>query len=232
VALPGVSNGRVAPEVGRSKANYQRYAGRSTVRKLYLVPIIHMSADMGSLASALDERATAELGRELWQRHKQVVSGFWDSIARFFDSLDISGSKVYQDGLITDGLDGLIIIREGIAQGSKNYEIIAKLMERGAVLVRTEDLALVRQEHTYITKIARSKSLKEKEVAGLRYKLVKGKLLMQRDDFIAQRVNETLREAARARQWASAYASLHECAFRQINSGENKGSKKLFLFSG
>ncbi len=33
------------------------------MRKLYLVPILHMSADMGSLASALDETAKTELVR-------------------------------------------------------------------------------------------------------------------------------------------------------------------------
>jgi hypothetical protein len=162
------------------------------VRKLYLVPIIHMTADMGSLASALDEGAAAGLGKGLWERHKETVYGFWNSIAQFFDSLDVDGFKVYQDGLVADGQDGLRIITEGVRQGSKNYEIVAKLLERGAALVRTEDLALVKQEHAYITKIARSKSLKEKEVAGLRYKLAQSKLLRQRDDFIARRIGESL----------------------------------------
>jgi len=164
------------------------------VRKLYLVPIIHMSADMGSLASALEEGAAAGLGQELWQKHKEIVSGFWDSIARFFDSLDVHAFKVYQDGLVADGVDGLKIVKEGISQGSKNYEIIGKLLERGAVLVKTDDLALVKQERAYIAKIARSKSLKEKEVAALRYKLAQSKLLRQRDDFIAKKIKETLGE--------------------------------------
>jgi hypothetical protein len=149
---------------------------------------------MGSLASALDESAAAGLGQELWQRHKKIVSAFWDSIARFFAPLDVKGFKVYQDGLVTDGADGIRIVRQGISQGSKNYEIVGKLLEKGAILVKTEDLALVKQEHAYVTKIARSKSLRERELAALRYKLAQGKLLKQRDDFIVKRIKETLGE--------------------------------------
>ncbi|MGD1118318.1 MAG: hypothetical protein ABR886_02385 [Dehalococcoidales bacterium] len=162
------------------------------MKKLFIIPIIHMSADMGSVALALDEAAGARLTPELWQKHKEIVSVFWDSIGRFFDSLQVSGFKVYQDGVFVDGEEGNRIIREGIKQGSKNYEIVGRLLDRGAVLVKTESLPLVKQEYSYITKMTRSKSLKEKEVAALRYKLARGKLLKQRDEFIAGRINETL----------------------------------------
>jgi hypothetical protein len=164
------------------------------MRELYLVPILHMSADMGSLASALDETAKAEFGQEVWQKHKGAVSSFWDSIGQFFDAMNVKGFKIYQDGMVANGADGLRIIREGISQGSKNYEIIGKLLQRGAVLVKTEDPVLVKQEYAYIAKIAHSKSPKEKEVWALRYKVAQGKLLRQRDDFIAKRVEVTLGE--------------------------------------
>lgn len=69
---------------------------------------------------------------------------------------------------------------------------LRKLIEKGAVLVKTENLALVKQEYNHIARIARAKSPEEKEVWTLRYKLAQGKLLEQRDDFIAKRINETL----------------------------------------
>ncbi len=164
------------------------------MRKLYIVPIIHMSSDMGSLALALDETAQAEFGQEAWQRHKEAISSFWDSIVQFFDALDVKGFKVYQDGMVADGAEGLRIIREGISQESKNYEIIGKLVERGAILVKTEDLTLVKQEYAHIAKIAHAKSPKEKEVWASRYKLAQGRLLRQRDDFITKRIKDTLGE--------------------------------------
>jgi hypothetical protein len=164
------------------------------MRRLYLIPIIHMSADMGSIAPTLDQLASAKLRPEVWQKHKEIVAGFWDSISRFLDSLNVSGFKVYQDGLVADEMEGLRIVKEGIKRGSKNYEIVGKLLERGAVLVKTEDPSLVKQEYSYIVKMTRSKSLKERGAAALRYKLAQSKLLKQRDDFIAERIAESLDE--------------------------------------
>lgn len=178
------------------------------MRKLYLVPILHMSADMGSLASSLDETAKTELGQEIWERRKEDVSSFWDCIAQFFDALDIKGFKIYQDGMVANGADGLRIIREGISQGSKNYGIIGKLLERGAVLVKTEDLGLVKQEYTYVAKIARAKSKKEKDVWALRYRRAQGGLLKQRDDFIAKRINDTLCEGETGILFVGAYHDI------------------------
>jgi len=178
------------------------------MKKLYLVPILHMSADMGSLASSLDETAKAEFGQEVWQKHKGTVSSFWDSIGQFFDAMNVKGFKIYQDGMVANGADGLRIIREGISQGSKNYEIIGKLLQRGAVLVKTEDLILVKQEYAYIAKIAHSKSPKEKEVWALRYKVAQGRLQRQRDDFIAKRIEVTLGEGDTGILFIGAYHDI------------------------
>ncbi|MBU2536491.1 MAG: hypothetical protein KKD83_10060 [Chloroflexi bacterium] len=192
------------------------------MRKSYVIPIIHMSADMGSIAPTLDDRATAKLTPELWQRHKEIVSAFWDSIGRFLDALDVNGFKVYQDGLVADGEEGLRIVRESVSQGSKNYEIVGRLLERGAVLVKTESLSLVKQEYNYITKMTRSKSLKEREVAALRYKLARGKLLKQRDEFIAGRINETLAEGETGILFIGAYHDVVHRLAPDIRVGQVK----------
>ncbi|MFC1937292.1 hypothetical protein ACFLWY_01880 [Chloroflexota bacterium] len=178
------------------------------MRKLYLIPIIHMSADMGSLASTLDERASDKLRPEIWQKHKEIVAAFWDAIGRFLDSLNVNGFRVYQDGLVADGAEGLRIVREGITQGSKNYEIFGKLLERGAVLMKTEDLSLAKKEYNYIAKVTGSKSRKEKEAASLRYKLVQGKLLKQRDEFIAKRIEQSLGEGENGILFIGAYHNV------------------------
>lgn len=175
------------------------------MRKLYLIPIIHTSADMGSLASTLDEAAGARLTLELWQKHQEIVAVFWDSIGRFLDSLNVEGYKVYQDGLVANGAEGMRIVKESIERESKNYEIVGRLLERGAVLVKTESLPLVKQEYSYITRMTRSRSLKEKEVTALRYKLARGGLLKQRDEFIAGRINETLAEGETGILFIGAY---------------------------
>ncbi|OGO23519.1 MAG: hypothetical protein A2Z28_05305 [Chloroflexi bacterium RBG_16_51_9] len=177
---------------------------------------------MGSMASTLDDGAAAKLTPELWQRHKEIIFAFWDSIGRFLDALDVNGFKVYQDGLVADGEEGLRIIREGINQGSKNYEIIGRLLERGAVLMKTEALSLVKQEYGYIKKLTSSKSLKEREVAALRYKLARGKLLKQRDEFIAGRINETLAEGETGILFIGAYHDVVHRLAPDIRVGQAK----------
>ena len=112
---------------------------------------------MGSLAPDFEETSIKVLGQKIWQKHKEIISGFWDSIEQFFRSIDVKGFKVYQDGLIADGAEGIRIIKEGITQGSKNYQIIGDLLERGAVLVKTEDFSLVKEEYDYIIKLTHSK---------------------------------------------------------------------------
>jgi hypothetical protein len=179
------------------------------MKKLYLVPIIHTGADMGSLALVMEKETIAGLGEELWQRHQEIVSHFWDSIAQFFASLnDARGFKIYQDGLVTNGVEGLKIIKDGIRKGSKNYEIIGKLLERGAILIRTEDFTLVKKEYNYIEKIVQSKSPREKEAATYRYKLAQAKLIKQRDDFIVKRIKETLGEGETGILFIGAYHDI------------------------
>ena len=175
------------------------------MRKLYLVPIIHMSSDMGSLAPDFEETSIKVLGQKIWQKHKEIISGFWDSIEQFFRSIDVKGFKVYQDGLIADGAEGIRIIKEGITQGSKNYQIIGDLLERGAVLVKTEDFSLVKEEYDYIIKLTHSKSRKKREIVALKYNLVRNSLLKRRDEFIAKRINETLREKETGILFVGAY---------------------------
>ena len=197
------------------------------MRRLYVIPIIHMGADMGSIASTLDDRATAKLTPEFWQSNKEIISAFWDSIGRFLDTLDVNRFKVYQDGLVADGEDGLRIVRESASQGSKNYEIVGRFLERGAVLVKTESLALVKQEYHYITKMARSKSSKEREVAALRYKLARGMLLKQRDEFIAGRINETLAEGEIGILFIGAYHDVVHRLAPDIRVGQVKEAARV-----
>jgi hypothetical protein len=167
------------------------------MRKVYLVPIIHTRSDMGSVAPILSEISAVALGKEVWDEHQKTVSKFWDSIARFFNSLEISNFKtyrIYQDGLVAAGEDGLKIVNEGVRQGSVNYEIISGLLRRGAILIKTEDISLVKREYVYIKKLTGAKSLRESKTAALRYKLAQRKLLEERDNFIAKTIDGTLQE--------------------------------------
>ncbi len=166
------------------------------MKKLIYVPIIHMSADLGSIAKQVNERGIAGFGEEFWKRHRETISGFWNAIAHYFDSIDVytRKMKIYQDGMVAEGEVGEKIVEESIKAGSKNYEVVLRLLKRGAVLVKTEDFKLVKKELDRLLAITQAKSIPEKLIAFIKYKLSKNRLLNKRDKFIANRIAETLNE--------------------------------------
>lgn len=178
------------------------------MRKLYVVPIIHTSADLGTLATDIDGIGNSMLGEDFWLRHKEIVAGFWDAIASFFNSLHVVGFKLYQDGLIADGEIGMKIVEQGIKDGSKNYEIIARALERGAKLVMTEDFNLVKKEYDLIKKVVKAKSKAEVVAASVEFKLAAEGLLKDRDAYIAQRIEHTLGDSETGILFVGAYHNV------------------------
>src|SRR3990167_6427125 len=151
------------------------------MRTLIYVPVIHTSADLGSLAEDVAKRGKIDLGEEVWRQHEEIVNGFWNVLIKYFDSLEVSGFKIYQDGMVAEGEVGQRIVEEGVRSGSKNYEVIARLIEKGAILVKTEDFSLVSKERDSLIKITQGKTAVEKLIAIIKYKIIKNKLLKKRD---------------------------------------------------
>jgi len=162
------------------------------MRTLIYVPVIHSSADLGSIAKEVAKRGVADLGQELWEKHRKTVEGFWNVVSDYFDSMDVKGVKIYQDGMVADDEVGKKIAEDTAKAGSKNYQLILKLLDRGAVLVKTEDFKLVKKEYDRLHAITQAKSITRKIIAFIKYKLVKATLLNKRDAFIAQKIDETL----------------------------------------
>lgn len=107
---------------------------------------------MGSLASALEQGTAALCGGKRWERHTATAAKFWQMVSDYLETLDAKNLKVYQDGFVSDGDLGKKIIEEGMRRGSKNYEIILNLLNRGAEIVSTEDMALLQEEYGHIAK--------------------------------------------------------------------------------
>lgn len=197
------------------------------MKRLIYVPIIHMSADLGSIAKEVDKRGIAGFGEEFWKKHRETISGFWDSIVKYFANLEVKDFKIYQDGMVTDGEVGQKIVEEGIKAGSKNYEIVADLLERGAILVQTEDFKLVKEERDRLVAITQAKSTAQKIIAFIRYKLLKNRLLNKRDKYIAKRIDETLHEDQTGIIFIGAYHNIEHKLSRDIQIREIKNTQKV-----
>ena len=164
------------------------------MRQLYYIPIIHGISDFGSLAPTVSEKGATLMGKDAWQEHQQVIADFWNSLANFFQLQNVKGWKIFQDGMAAEGELAHKIVDEATKKGSANHEIIQNTLKKGAIIVKTEDIDLLKAELRNITALANAKTFAGKTVAYARYQWEKERLLKKRDLFIAKRINETLKE--------------------------------------
>ena len=197
------------------------------MRELLYVPVIHVESDLGSIAPAINKRSAEVCGKERWEKHKQVIITFWDGIEEYFRKLDAAGLKIYQDGLMADGDLGRKIIEEGAKRGSKNHQIVLDLVKRGAVIRKTEDIELLKEEYARILKLAQSKSLWERTTAYIGYRFHKDRLMEKRDSFIAETINETLKEKERGILFIGAFHDVFSYLAADIEVKEVKSREKV-----
>jgi len=197
------------------------------MKSLIYVPIIHTTADLGSLGGDVTKRGIVNLGEELWEEHRKTVDGFWDAVSHYFDSIDVSGMKIYQDGMVAEGEIGEKIVEEGIKAGSKNYELLSRLLQKRAILLKTEDLALVKTERDYLIELTKARTRIGKLIPYLRYRLIKNQLLGKRDRFIADRINQTLSSGETGILFIGAYHNIIPILEKDIHVKEIKDTKKI-----
>ena len=166
------------------------------MRKLVAVRIVHAPSDMGSASAGLEKAGISTLGRQRWQENQKKIESFWLELEKEVDDLglDVEKLRIYQDGLPCAGALGERIVRETAAKGSRNYQIVQKLMDRGAKIEATESVDLLRQEYGYIKSLLEAKTDEEIREAEERYNHVKDKLLEERDLFIARSIDASLKE--------------------------------------
>jgi hypothetical protein len=197
------------------------------MRTLLYVPVIHTSADLGSIAKDVTKRGIADLGEDVWKDHIKTVEGFWDAISHYFDSVDVTGIKIYQDGMVAGGEIGQNIVEEIAKAGSRNHELVLNLLKRGAFLVKTEDFNFVKEERDRLLALIRAKSITHKLIAFIKYKLVKNRLLNKRDNYIAKRIDETLNNGETGIIFIGAYHNIKKWLPKDIQITEIKDADKV-----
>jgi len=197
------------------------------MRTLLYVPIIHTSADLGSLAEDVERRGLEKFGENMWRDHLRTIDGLWDALFLYFDSIDVSGARIFQDGMFVDGDVGLTIIKEVEKAGSKNHRLVSKLLQRGAILMKTEDFNLVKKERDRLLKMIRAKTTAEKIFGLIIYKLTKKTLLRQRDAYIARKIDQGLQESETGILFIGAYHRIKPKLPRDIKIREIKDPRKI-----
>jgi len=152
---------------------------------------------MGSLAERLERLYRARYGAAEWEGRVRTVQEMWWGIAERINALEINFSrvKVYQDGLPVCGKEELIV-RDLARQGSLNHQLVVQLLERGATLIGTESPELLLREYQLVKSQLAAEEMCRGQAAppgrdGGAQKHPETALL-ERDRFIARRIEETL----------------------------------------
>lgn len=166
------------------------------MRKLFLIRIVHTATDMGTMSDGLMKEGMAKMGKEKWLLNQKKIEQFWDDLEKEIDGLDLdySRTRIYQDGLPCSGDLGLRIVRETADKGSRNYQIVRTLIERGGAIEATENPQLLRKEYEHIKAILTEQTKEEKVAAENRYDMIKDDLIHERDAYIAKAIDISLKD--------------------------------------
>lgn len=159
-------------------------------RQLEIIPILHTETDLGGLAQTLRD----SVGEAAWQARQAAIAEFWQRVRAWSESLgdDLSGVRVYQDAMPVDPKAEPIQVAGALAdRGSANHQILLDCAQRGAVLMGTEDPALLIEE----VELAKAEAEGRRDH---RHEFKSRRVLERRDRFIADRIDATLDAQERA----------------------------------
>lgn len=162
--------------------------------ELVWIPIVHTREDMGQLQRHVEEAYIRRHGRKRWDAQRRSVEALWGEIRRQVEALrlDYGRVRLYQDGLPICGHE-LEIVRELAEQGSLNHRLLVDLIARGARLMGTESPRLLLDEYQLnrrLLGVDQHVPTAKPQVEAIREEA--GRLLENRDRFIAARIAETL----------------------------------------
>lgn len=163
------------------------------MRRLIHIPIIHTSADLGSLSALVQEHYAKVCGKSSWNQREDMVKALWADIETSLDALRLDAQKVriYQDGLPICGFEDRIV-RELANAGSSNHQLILRLLDRGAVLMGTENAKLLMEEYELQKRHFGQTTVTTPPDEKQRRRM--DELLRARDSFIAERIAATLQD--------------------------------------
>ena len=170
-------------------------------RRLIYVPIVHSHEDLGSVGERLRTVGEEAMSAEGWEKHRQQIAAFWQrlrvklaaTLEKELAEVGWQKLRIYQDGLPSGGEMGRRIVEEVAKRESANYQIVKELLERGALLEKTEDAALLQEEYGLIRQIVAALGPVQRARAVQAYRRRSPTLLGERDRFIAKRIDDSLK---------------------------------------
>ncbi len=158
---------------------------------------------MGELGEAFKRAMVSRVGELGWQRKVNLVEQVWTAIEQRVSALNLRYElvRIYQDGLAVCGHE-LRIVTELARAGSRNHQLLLRLRARGATIMGTESAELLVQEYQLARQLAAGAQAQGER--GAAEQSLARSLLDRRDEFIAARIDATLK----ARETAIVFLGL------------------------
>jgi hypothetical protein len=149
---------------------------------------------MGDLGDQVTRATLVKVGQRGLQRKLKTIEQVWDRLEAALARLDLFYDRVrlYQDGLPVCGRE-IELVLELAQRGSRNHQFLQRLMAQGATLMGTESADLLRQEYDLARQNLPAPDRGRSAAAVVRCRDSSAPLLAQRDQFIARRINNTLK---------------------------------------
>jgi len=207
------------------------------VRKLIHIPVIHSQADLGNLANSIRKISIQKLGLKNWRHSVRAIERFWEAVRQEIERWDLPFERVrlYQDGLPLCNRESEIV-RDIARAGSPNHQLLLYLTEKGATLMGTESAELLLEEYALIRRLVGTAGRAEAARIAQQQKAISEDLLVRRDEFIARRINETLRAGEigilfvgmlhSVEPWLAADVELSYPICRPASNRNKRGGKK------
>lgn len=165
------------------------------MRVLIYVPIVHSEVELGSMAGEARRRFEEIFGTAAWERRFASVDAMWEGLQTKLRALPIAwrSTRLYQDGLPVCNHERKIV-RDLAANGSRNHQLLAELMERGATLMGTENPELMVKEYRRVQNLVKASQERAPDAVVEELRNEGETLLGERDAYVAHRIATTLQD--------------------------------------
>jgi len=163
-------------------------------RKLIYLRIVHTQDNMGAMKESVARATLEKMGRAGLAHRTAAIDKMWTEIEAAIEGLVLSFNRVrlYQDSLPVCGREAEIVTELAQA-GSRNHQLLLRRMAQGAVLMGTESGDLLVQEYQLARQSLTTRPPRAAGVAAAS-RAWSDALLQRRDQFMAQRINDTLKD--------------------------------------
>ena len=173
------------------------------MRILYYVPMIHSDKELNDLGPIIKTLREKAYGKSASDHDERAIENLWKKIRLWVHQTikDMRGLIIYQDGMPVGPREKIrqlfdLVLAEH--PQSPLFRLTQELIDRGAVIEGTEDINLVVKRVNIYKEIYQT-AAKCQNLQDVREFIVKkieeqDGLIIQSDQFIAKRINETLPE--------------------------------------